>query len=47
LENEILREALKVAHENTGLTLAVITHRRYAVRRVEHHHDPPQPALEF
>jgi transposase len=35
LENEILREAVKVAHEKKmDLALAVLTRREYAVRRV-------------
>ncbi len=34
LENEILREAVKVAHEKTDLALAVITRRGFAVKIV-------------
>jgi hypothetical protein len=34
LENEILREAVKVAHEKTDLALAVITRRGFAVKTV-------------
>lgn len=34
LENELLREAVKVAHEKTDLALAVISRRRLAVMTV-------------
>ncbi len=34
LENEILREAVKVAHRKTSLTLAVIARRGFAVKTV-------------
>ena len=34
LENEILREVAKVAHEKTDLAIAVITRRRSAVKTV-------------
>ena len=34
LENEILREAVKVAHEKTDLAVAVITRQGFAVRTV-------------
>ena len=34
LENEILREAVKVAHERTDLAIAVIARRRFAVKTV-------------